>query len=208
MSPQRESSSVRIGYRLVTAMLWFALAFAVVAIASVGVGLARHGDSLLYGSTLTVPLQLNPDELRPLPPGVHLRGWPDIAVEVKDPTTKQMLLRSAIDFGLVALFVAGLWLLRGFARSVKDGDPFGARNVDRLRRLGFLLVVGAPLVELLNSALRASLFNALPPGQYGDVGTAGFSLPAGAMLGGLGAFVLAEVFAHGVRLREDVEATI
>jgi hypothetical protein len=73
-------------------------------------------------------------------------------------------------------------------------------------------VVGAPLVGLLNSALRASLraslFNALPPERYGDVGTAGFSLPAGAMLGGLGAFVLAEVFAHGVRLREDVEGTI
>ena len=44
--------------------------------------------------------------------------------------------------------------------------------------------------------------------RYGDVGVAGFSLPAGAMLGGLGAFILAEVFAYGMRLREDVEATV
>jgi hypothetical protein len=34
------------------------------------------------------------------------------------------------------------------------------------------------------------------------------SIQAAPLVAGLGAFVLAEVFAHGVRLREDVEATI
>jgi hypothetical protein len=93
-------------------------------------------------------------------------------------------------------------------RSVVEGDPFGAPNVQRLRRLGFLLVVGAPAVELLNYSLRLSLFNDLPPHPSTDIGVAGFSLPAAALLGGLGAFILAEVFAHGVRLREDVEGTV
>ena len=32
--------------------------------------------------------------------------------------------------------------------------------------------------------------------------------PAAALLAGLAVLVLAEVFAHGVRLREDVEGTI
>lgn len=208
MSPQPPSRAVHIGYRLTTALLWFAIAFGVLAFASICVGVARHGNSLLYGHTLSVPLQLNPDEIRPLPPAVHLSGWPDIRVDVKDPTTRQMLLRSAQDLGVVALMIAALWQLRGFARSVVDGDPFGAPNVDRLRRLGFLLVAVAPLLELFNSALRSSLFNALPAERYGDVGVAGFSLPLGAMLGGLGAFILAEVFAYGKRLHEDVEATV
>ncbi len=113
-----------------------------------------------------------------------------------------------MDLGLLALLVAGLWLARGFINSVLDGDPFGSANVQRLRRLGFLLVIGAPAVALLNSELAGALYNDLPLDQIGRLGVAGFSLPVGAMVGGLGAFILAEVFAYGLRLREDVEATV
>jgi hypothetical protein len=155
-----------------------------------------------------VPLELSPDDVGPLPHGVELVTWPAVNVEVAGPTTEQMLLRSATDLGPLVLFVAGLWLLRGFLRSVLDGDPFGARNVQRLRGIGFLLVLGAPLVQLLNHALRMSLFNALPPYPSIDLGSEGLSIPGNALLAGLGAFILAEVFAYGLRLREDVEATI
>jgi Protein of unknown function (DUF2975) len=208
VSPQRPSGAVTAGYRLMTVFLVGAVAFLVVAVASVAVGLARGGDSLLYGETLRVPLQLSPDDAGPLPPGMEFTGWPDVTVVLRNPTSGQMLLRSAVDLGPAVLLVAGLWLLQGFARSVRAGDPFGPENVQRLRRLGFLLVLGAPAVELVNSQLRLSLYNDLPPNRFGDVGVAGFSLPAGALLGGLGAFVLAEVFAHGLRLREDVEGTV
>jgi hypothetical protein len=208
MSTQAPSRAVTIGYRLVTAFLILAIFFCGYAIVSLGVGLARDGDALLYGDTLSVPLQLSPQEAGPLPPDLHFQGWPDVTADVSDPTAKQMLLRSAMDLGQLALFVAGLWLLRGFAGSVKAGDPFGAANVQRLRGLGFLLVVGAPVVELLNWSLRQSLYHALPPNRFGNIGVEGFELPAGALLGGLGAFILAEVFAYGLRLREDVEATV
>ena len=36
----------------------------------------------------------------------------------------------------------------------------------------------------------------------------GSSAPGSVLLAGLGALILAEVFAYGLRLREDVEATI
>jgi hypothetical protein len=36
----------------------------------------------------------------------------------------------------------------------------------------------------------------------------GFSVPANWLLAELGAFILAEVFASGLQLREDVEGTI
>ena len=88
------------------------------------------------------------------------------------------------------------------------GDPFGARNVQRLRNLGLLLAAGTPLVALVDTALRNALFDELPPYPSLDLGSAGFSLPLGEVLAGLGAFILAEVFAYGRRLREDVEATI
>lgn len=127
---------------------------------------------------------------------------------MNDPTTKQMFLRSAPDLGPVVLFVFGLWLMRGFLGTVVAGDPFGTANAKRLRWIGFLLVIGAPVVELLNSVLHEALFNDLPPAHPSDLLTSGFSLPTGAMIGGLGAFILAEVFAYGERLREDVEGTV
>jgi hypothetical protein len=208
MTTTPPSGAVRAGQAIVTALLVFTVVFGVFVVASVCVGIARHGDSLLYGDTLTVPLQLSPDDLAPLPEGLQLNGWPDVNAEIHDPTTKQMLLRSATDFGPLVLFIAGLWLLRGFMRAVREGDPFGVANVRRLRGLGFLLVVGAPLVELINYLFRQALFNEIPPFPSVDLGSAGYALPGGALIAGLGAFILAEVFAYGVRLREDVEGTI
>jgi hypothetical protein len=208
MSPQPPSRAVHIGHRLVTALLWLAIAFGVFALVSVGFGLARHGESLLYGHTLSVPVHLSRSDVGRLPRGLHLSGALDARLDVRDPTTNQMLLRSMQDLTLVALMIAVLWQLQGFARSVVDGAPFGARNVKRLRRIGFLLVAGGPIVALLNGALRTSLLDELPPVRGAHLGVTGFSLPLGAMLGGLGAFILAEVFAYGMRLREDVEATV
>jgi hypothetical protein len=182
--------------------------FGAVTVVSIGVGVARHGDSLLYGKALVVPLELSPDDVRELPRNVRLREWPDVDVEVADPTTSQMFTRSAMDLGPLVLFIAGLWLLRAFMRSVVRGDPFGTPNVQRLRRLGFLLVLGVPAVELVNTSLRQSLYNDLPLDGSVDIGVAGFSLPGNALLAGLGAFILAEVFAYGVHLREDVEGTV
>ena len=58
------------------------------------------------------------------------------------------------------------------------------------------------LVEIVNSSIRAQLWEALPPGRFGNIGTEGFGVPANMLLAGLGAFILAEVFAQGLRMRE------
>ena len=208
MSPRSPSRAAKAGYTLLTLALVFVVAFTALAFVSLAVGAARGGESLLWGNRLTVPADINPHSFRALPRGIQLSGWPHVSLEIKDPTTKQMALRSAMDLGPLLLFIAGLWLLRGLARSVTEGDPFGAPNVKRLRRLGFLLVAGAPAVELLNTLLRETLYNDLPPHPSVDIAMAGYNLPGGAILAGLGAFILAEVFAHGVRLCEDVEGTV
>jgi hypothetical protein len=189
-------------------MLVFVIAFGILSLASIAVGIARDGNSILWGDTLPVPVQLDPDSLGPFPAGLKLAGWPAARVEIQDPTIEQMLLRSLVDLGPLVLFVAVLWSLRGLARSVTEGDPFSPRNVRRVRSIGFTLVVGAPLIEIIEAALRERLFTILPVVTGANIGSEGFNLPGVALLAGLGTFILAEVFAHGVRLREDIEGTI
>jgi Protein of unknown function (DUF2975) len=161
----------------------------------------------LRDNHLSVEAQYPRSNVR-LPSGVELRHDPTVTLDVADPTTKQKLL----SFGTVAvlgfLVALGLWLLRGVAASVRAGDPFSRENVRRLRGLGYLLVGGAPLGALVDQALRYELVNTLPQGRYGDAMAPGWDLPAGVMLAGVGAFILAEVVDYGFRLREDVDATV
>jgi DUF2975 family protein len=205
---QYPSRPAKTAYFLVNLMLVLLLLGAAVEIVSTTVGLARGGNTLLGGRTLPVHAELPREQVRSLPRGVHLTHDPQVTLEVKDPSAAQLLLSTGTTLGPFVLLVAALWLLRGLARSVREGDPFGRPNVQRLRSLGFLLVVGAPVVEVVNYALRLSLANTLPPNAFGDVGFPGFRVPFVLLLAGLGAFILAEVFAHGVRLREDVEGTV
>jgi Protein of unknown function (DUF2975) len=208
VSPHRPSRSANVGYRLANLLLVLLLLGATFAVVSTIVGLARGGNSLLGGRTLPVHAELSEDHVGSLPPGVHLTHAVQVTLEVKDPTASQLLLSAGLWVGPFVLLAGGLWLLRGLARSVTEDDPFGTVNVQRLRGIGFLLVAGSPIVECINYALRLSLANTLPPNAFGDIGFPGFRFPFALMLAGLGAFILAEVFAHGVRLREDVEATV
>lgn len=202
------SRAVTIGYRIVTLLLVVAAAFLLLELVSILVGIARGGDPLLYGDPLTVPLQANPDHLRGLPPGIHLHDWPNVDVEIPDPSTKVMVLRSAADLPPVALLIAVLWLLRGLIGSVRAGEPFGEANVQRVRTLGTVLIAGGLAAAFVQYLMRLWLFNALPPALTTNLAGRGFELPGAAILAGLGAYILAEAFAYGLRLREDVEATI
>jgi hypothetical protein len=57
-------------------------------------------------------------------------------------------------------------------------------------------------------SLRLAVYNSLPPYPSVHLAFEGPSIQGNALLGGLAAFILAEVFAYGLQLREDVEATI
>jgi Protein of unknown function (DUF2975) len=202
------SRSTKIAGFLVNLMLVLLLVGGAVTIVSTAVGLARDGNTLLGGRTLPVHAELPREQVGSLPRGVVLTHDLPVTLEVKDPSARQLLLSTGTAVGPFVLLAGALWLLRGLARSVRQGDPFGPANVQRLRRLGFLLVVGAPVVESVNWALRLSLANTLPPNALGSIGFPGFSFPFVLLLAGLGAFILAEVFAYGLRLREDVEGTV
>ncbi len=207
MSAQPPSRAVSAGYALTNILLIVSLGFAAFLLVDSAFGLARDGDRLVSGRTLNIHVQVPPERVH-LPDGLRQNGWLPAVARVEHPGAKEIVLSTAIDLSQAALFIAVLWLLRGLARSVREGDPFDAANVRRLRGIGFVLVFGGPLVEIFNWSVRMQLLDALPPGRFGNIGTAGFGLPANMLLAGLGAFILAEVFAHGLRLREDVEGTV
>lgn len=207
MSAQQPSRAVSAGYALTSILLVAALAFAAFLLLDAAVGVARGGERLVSGRALAVHVQVAPERVS-LPDGVRHSGWLPAVAPIDHPDAKQIAFSAALDLSQAALFIGVLWLLRGLARSVRQGDPFDAANVRRLRGIGFLLVLGAPAVELFNWIVRLQLYDTLPAGRFGDLATEGFSLPGDLLLAGLGAFILAEVFAHGLHLREDVEGTV
>jgi hypothetical protein len=207
MNVKRSPGSARAGYIIVTILLAVVLLVGALVLVSTLVGVARGGD-LLFGGALEVPAELTTKQLPALPTGVSFRDTVEVKLEVSDPSTSQILLAAGTQVGPFLFLVGTLLLLRGLARSVTRGDPFGRANVRRLRAIGFLLVIGAPVVELVNWTLRIALTNSLPQDAVGDLGFTGFRLPFAALLAGVGAFILAGVFAHGAELREDVEATV
>jgi hypothetical protein len=202
MAGQRPSGAVTFGSNLVTFMLLVAVVFGAYRIVSTAVVLAD-------GANRSIDVQaFVPREAVKAPRGTTVVDQPEVRIHIAHPTKAQTALAAAMDLGPIVLFIAGLWLLRGVARSVREGDPFVADNVRRLRGIGFLLVAGSIGVEILNSSLRLALENRMPPNPSANLATRGFSIPGTALLAGLGVFILAEVFAHGLRLREDVEGTV
>jgi hypothetical protein len=202
----RQSRAVNLGYALLNLALLAAVAFAVLQIVNPAVGAARDGRMLL-GATLPAKLQISPQRVH-LPRGLRHDGWLTTTVQVKDPTAAQEALAAAMDLTQLALFIAVLWLLRGIVRSVRLCEPFGEGTVRRLRSIAGVLLVGAPVVEAINEGLRTELFDRLSAAQQTGFGTAGYTIPGTLLLAGVCALILAEVFAHGLRLREDVEGTV
>ena len=202
MDPQRPSRPATTAYIVVTALLTLILAAAAVEIVLAAVGALRGGH------TISIARAAPPDQLASLPPGVQPRSSVPVTQTITDASPVQLLLRVASDLGpLLLLAVPALWLLRSLVRSLRHGDPFTPANAQRLRGFGFLVLLGWPVVSLVTHVLQEMLALTVPAEQ--QLGGPDWApIPVPALLTGLGVLVLAEVFARGVRLREDVEGTI
>ena len=98
-------------------------------------------------------MQVSADDLGALPDGITTDDWLDVDVEIPDPTTSQMLLRSAQDLGPALVIVWALWLLAAVMNSAAHGDPFGQDNARRFRSLAVLLIAGGFALNMLNYAV-------------------------------------------------------
>jgi len=204
VQPKSPSYAAVVAHRLTTVMLVFAVV----------VGAYQIGDALT-GAPREVSFHAEaPLDFDQLPKGTSPTGDSRIGVEIEQPTAREQRLALAADIAPLLLLVAVLWVLRGVARSVRDGDPFGRENVRRLRAIGVLLIIGVLAVQAADSVFQNALadpYVSIPTSSTDSLDglrPAGNDFPAIPLLCGLGAFVLAQVFAHGAALREDVEATI
>ena len=128
-----------------------------------------------------------------------------VTIHIRNADASQMLLYFARGLIQIIPWLVLLWLMRRLLLSVREGDPFTAANVRRLRTIGFLLLFGYPLSIFLSQIIEAQLASSSPVGELGTSFPGDFG--PGPVVA-LGVFVLAQVFAHGVRLREDVEGTV
>jgi Protein of unknown function (DUF2975) len=184
-----------------------------VAVVVGALAVAHRLFGFLQGSArLTVPATVSVEDVA-LPESFEIGGPLPVNVDLVSPSVLQRVIATVPVFVWWALTLAALWLLRGVARSASEGDPFRERNVRRLRWLGALFLLGFPLAVTIGGYFNGLLFDP-------DVWTGG-PLPAGgvdtsfpvvvsgpAILAAVSLFALAEVFAYGARLREDVDATI
>lgn len=183
---------------LATLMLIVAAGFGLYLLVGAAFGVGPDGHDVgihtrVAGSRLTGLPQ------RSLPPNDL-----DVIVRVSDASSSQIRWVAARDLAPGALIIGALWLLRGLLVSVRDGVPFTETNVRRLRALGLIILVGVPLATLFSSWCASELAATAHLPSKGLQ----LSMPGGAFVGGLGVFVLAEVFAAGVRLRDDLEGTV
>jgi hypothetical protein len=158
----------------------------------------------LGGDEAAIHTVVDADRVADLPEGAIAPDEIDVIVRIRDATTAQLRWSTWRDLPEGMVVLAILWLVRGLLKSVRDGDPFLMANVNRLRAIAAVVLVGVPLAHYLKSVfaqeLAATAGLAAPP--------TALSLPGNVLLGGLAILVLSEVFAEGIRLRDDLEGTI
>jgi hypothetical protein len=198
----------------------------VIATISIGLGLTSAGFLVVFtaakaiggnGEIVTVNQTVRPHELDEIkglnedrecgePECVHLGQKIPVQTVVLNGTRAQVLMENAPTLLFILLSLTGVWILRNLVDSVRREEPFNEANVTRLRKLGLLLAVGYPVADVVASVIRGGLADSTKTGSFGSP----WNVPPapGAIAAGLVVLVLAQVFAHGVRLREDVESTI
>jgi hypothetical protein len=200
------SRAARTAYVVLTVIFWIVVVVGLVLVAH------RLFGFLQDSGTLTLPASVSVNDV-PLPEAFEIAGPLPVNVDLADPSLTQRLIASVPVLVWWVLTLAGLWLLRKVARSAAKGDSFQASNVTRLRWLGALFLLGFPIATTVASYFTDLLFSAevwtggrLPPGGI----ETGFQIvvSAPAIMAAVCLFALAEVFAYGARLREDVDATI
>jgi len=192
------TGSTRLLTGLSTVLLVAGIGYGGLLLVGVIVGRGPSGDEVAIHTKVAT------ERVADLPADTLVPEDLEATVRVEDASAEQQRWAAARDLAPVALVLAAVWLLRGVLRSVRDRDPFTETNVKRLRALALVVLIGVPIADLIRSLCESELASSA---GLESIGT-DLTIPGNAMLGGLAIFVLAEVFATGVRLRDDLEGTV
>ena len=129
-------------------------------------------------------------------------GWPERALGFDIVSKYPMVpigLRAIVSLGLIAAAIVHTVLRRLLAivDTVRGGDPFIVENALRLDAIAWS-VVALEMLRMIIMAVAAAVWE---PGRVGSFSFAPW-------LAVLMLFVLSGVFAHGARMRAELEGTV
>lgn len=201
MEDARSRLSTRALEFIVTGSLWLTVVGVAIGIpAAVATTLTSDHPMSIHA---TVPVSTLGDGAEDL----DVAGRASVSIPIGELTTNQIVVYHAAIAIAGAALIYSLWQLRQLVRSIRVGDAFSSANVRRLRVLGAVMLFGYPLFQYVAGTLQEWILSTGgPTGSSARVEIAPWSIVA--VFGGLSLLVLAEVFAHGTALREDVEATV
>jgi hypothetical protein len=134
-------------------------------------------------------------------PGPVMRALGVAPTSANAPLILGMRLIAVIGIAAVAITHTVLARLLGVVDTVWSGDPFVIENAIRLRKIAWAVLA----LEMLHLVVVAVAANVSTPKTPLDISW-NFSLTR--WLAVLLLFVLARVFEHGARMREDLEGTV
>jgi len=130
-------------------------------------------------------------------------------VQLWDFATVQRLTFVGVQLaGYAGIAFIAVTLARLVAES-RGESPFSLRNTNRLRRIGVLVLAGAPLLSIGHWAIERWIVEDSSMGDRVSVYPYHWSsLPWWSMLVGAAVLVLADVWRRGVRMAADVEGLV
>jgi hypothetical protein len=140
-----------------------------------------------------------------LPPEVRLSDTHEATVVITDPSLLDQVLYRVDGVLGPAVAIGALVLLLLVVRAARRGDPFQPANVRRLRLLALVVGAGGFVASMASDLIRNEL---LLRSAAQDYVNPRFVLALTPVVMGFLILALAEVFAHGARLREDVAGLV
>jgi hypothetical protein len=132
-------------------------------------------------------------------------------VQLWDVTKLQQLSYLLLQLAGYAVVVFIAITLARLVADSRGESPFSLRNVSRLRRIGVLVLVGAPLASFGHWAVERWMLESSSMGDRVSLYRDEYhwsALPWWTMLVGAAVLVLADVWRRGVRMAEDVEGLV
>ncbi|MFD3325672.1 DUF2975 domain-containing protein [Streptomyces sp. NPDC058701] len=140
--------------------------------------------------------------------GAHVSAVPQYCAD--RPSAWQRTLGILSEVPAFVLFVGGLALLDRLLRSAARDGAYTRQTAYRLRFLGWFLLVGSLVAEIVRAASQAALLATLADDAPGSPGTllGALSFPYLAILTALGLLAFARVMRTGAAMREDLEGVV
>ncbi|MFC8344332.1 DUF2975 domain-containing protein [Streptomyces sp. NPDC057280] len=140
--------------------------------------------------------------------GVSVDAIPHYCAD--SPSTSLHLLDELSTLPSSLLLIGGLFLLHQLLKGAARDGIYTARTASRLRVLGWWLLAGSVVAELIESNLKAALLAELTTSSSFSAGAwlGMWSAPYMAVFTGLGLLTFARITSAGAAMREDLEGVV